>query len=595
MRRVLALFLSLLLLAVPAVVTAEGTDAPAPAEETEFVESDAAHGEFSAGEFRHRVLPQAVTLIRVALVRTNTSDNNESSFDHFSASVSADTDFTLTRANGEVVLQGTAGQPVDLVGSSLGYTASHGGTVYGPFRETLSLKSAGEMVNVTFATRVYPGTSSKLLKYRGGLELRPGVQAASFRIINVVSLDHYLRGLAELPTFWSMEALKAQAVAARSYAAMRIGTPAAITRGFDIYDSTLSQVYHGALRENAKQDQAGAETQGLVVTYNQQVADCYYSSSSGGHTESIQYWTAPSPDQFPGTTIIPYLTGKYDSIPATPDLDLMTEEGVRTFYSSVYPEHFDSTATSANPYYRWTYSWTRTNLESILNQFLRMYGNTGWVRPAFGASQSIGTLQDIRVEGRGTSGKALNLVIVGSNGTWKVTREYHIRWILRPNASLTLRSANFFLDITRDETGAITTVKATGGGFGHGVGMDQYGVRGMANKGYGFADILYHYYTGAKVSTYPLRVQRLEGVPMDKAFYQQFYSPGDGTLEVTMNGLKNLQAVVNGHMVTVNAADCTAGSCQVDISDLLQPGVNEIVYVPVGAPEGSAVVTVAVR
>lgn len=63
-------------------------------------------------------------------------------------------------------------------------------------------------------------------------------------------------------------------------------------------------------------------------------------------------------------------------------MDLTTEEGVREFYSNSYPEHFDSTATSGNAYYRWNYSWTRTNLESILNTYLRMYGNTGWVRPA---------------------------------------------------------------------------------------------------------------------------------------------------------------------------------------------------------------------
>lgn len=597
MRRIWALCLSLLLLCAPAVVSAEPADEMAAAEGVELMEleSDAAHGEFSAGEFRNRVLPQAVTLIRVGLARTGTSETSDAGFDHTSSLLTADAGFVLAKTTGEVVLQGAAGQSLTVASGTGGYTVSLDGTTYGPYTEPLSFRPVeGDKVKVTFATRVYPSTTSKQYVYRGALELRPGVAAGSFRIVNILGLDDYLRGLAELPTSWAMEALKAQTVAARSYAAMRIGTPSSIQRGFDIYDSVLSQAYNGALRETPAQDKAVAETAGLVVTYQQQVSDCYYSSSSGGHTESYEYYLAPSAATFPGTPI-PYLTGKFDSIPQWPDLDLTTEEGVRTFYSNTYPEHFDSTAASGNPYYRWTTTWTRTNLESILNTYLRTYGKTGWVAPAFETSQSIGTLQDLRVEGRGTAGKALNLVIVGSNGTWRVTREYYIRWILRQSASVTLRSANFFLDITRDSAGTITNVKATGGGFGHGVGMDQYGVRGMASKGYGFAEILYHYYTGAKVSTVPLKVQRLTGVPMEEAFRQQFYSPAGGTLEVTMNGLKNLQAVVNGHMVTVNAADCNGGTCQVDISPWLQPGMNEIIYVPVGAPEGSAVVSVAVR
>lgn len=594
MRRMWALLLSLLLLAMPAMAVADaGT---AAGEEAEY-ESDAAHGQFSQGEFRHRVLPMAVTLIRVALARTSTNETSDAGFNHTAVSLSAEAGFQLVNAGGEVVATGAAGQSAQVTAAPEGYTVTLNGQSYGPFAEAVTLRPAsGAMALVTFATRVYPGTSSKTYKYRGEIGVRPGSAAGTFRVINVLNIDDYLRGLAELPTFWVLEALKAQTVAARSYAAMRIGTPASETVGFDIYDTILSQAYNGALRETAKQDQAVAETAGLVVTYNQQVADTYYSSSSGGHTESNENVFAVTPAEFPNTPI-PYLRGKFDTIPSSPDLDLTTEEGVREFYSNNYPQHFDSQAVSGNPYYRWTATWSRTNLEGILNTYLRMYGTSGWVQPAFPANGSIGTLQDLRVEGRGSAGKALNLVIVGSNGTWTVSKEYYIRWILRPSVSVTLRSANFFLDITRDTAGTITSVKATGGGFGHGVGMDQYGVRGMASLGYSFADILYHYYTGAKVSTMPLHVTRQTSVPMEQAFRQQFYVVSGGTLEVTMNGLTNLQAVVNGHMVTVNAADCQGdGPCEVDITKWLKAdAMNEIVYVPVGAPDGSAVVTVAVK
>jgi len=589
-RRMWALLLSLLLLAVPAVATA-GIEAP----ELD-LESDAAHGQYSAGQFRHRVLPQAITTIRVALARTSTSETADAGFNHTAASLAAASGFALLDAAGNTIAQGDAGQTATVRGGPEGYTITLDADTYGPFASKVTFRPEnGDMALLTYATRVYPGTSSKTYKYRGEIEVRPGSAAGTFRLINALNIEHYLRGLAELPTFWALEALKAQTVAARSYAAMRIGTPAALANGFDLYDTILSQAYNGALRETAKQDQAVAETAGLVVSYNQQVADCYYSSSSGGHTENNEYVFAATLSDFPSTPI-PYLRGKFDSIPATPDLDLTTEEGVRTFYTNTYPEHFDSQAVSGNAYYRWTATWTRANLETILNTYLRVYGTSGWVTPAFPADGAIGTLTDLRVEGRGTAGKALSLVIEGTNGTWTVHKEFYIRWILRPTPTLTLRSANFFLDITRDADGAITTVKATGGGFGHGVGMDQYGVRGMVSKGYNFAEVLYHYYTGAKVSTVPLEVRRLTGVPMDEAFRQEFYSPtGGGTLEVTMNGLTNLQAVVNGHMITVNAADCEDGRCEVEISQWMTSGMNEIIYVPVGSPDGSAIVTVAVR
>lgn len=596
MRKLCALLLSLLLLALPAVAAADPAMPEAETEAFEAMESDAAHGQFSAGTFRHRVLPQAITTIRVALARTGTSETSDPGFNHQTASLSAAEGFVLLGPDGAEVARGEAGATVSVTGTAEGFSLTLGADTFGPFTGKVTFRpEGGGKVLLTYATRVYPGTSSKTYHYRGTIEVRPGSQPDTFRLINAIELDQYLRGLAELPTFWLLEALKAQTVAARSYAAMRIGTPVSFANGFDLYDSIWSQAYNGALRETAKQDQAVAETAGLVVSYNQQVADCYYSSSSGGHTESNEYVFATTLGEFPNVPI-PYLRGKFDSIPATPDLDLTTEEGVRAFYSTTYPEHFDSQAVSANPYYRWTASWTRTNLESILNNFLRTYGTSGWVMPAFPAGGSIGTLQDIRVEGRGTAGKALSLVIEGSNGTWTVHKEFYIRWILRPSTNVTLRSANFFLDITRDAAGQITTVKATGGGFGHGVGMDQYGARGMVNKGYNFAEVLYHYYTGAKVSTVPLQVRRLTGVPMEEAFRQQFYSPtGGGTLEVTMHGMTNLQAVVNGQMVTVNAADCKTGLCQVDISKWMAPGMNEIIYVPVGSPDASAVVSVAVR
>jgi SpoIID/LytB domain protein len=594
MRRVLATLLGILIAVWPMTTAAdtEPEDFAAADEALAGMESDAANGYYTAGEFRHRVLPLTITTVRVALARTSTSETTDPGFNHTAAILSAEGAFSLVKADGTVIGTFAAGTPVTIAAGPDSFTVD--GV---PYSEPVILKPAdGAIALLTYATRVYPGTSSKTYKYHGDIEARPGSAAGTFRLINVVDLEQYLRGLAELPTSWQPAALQAQTIAARSYAAMRIGTPDAIARGFDLYDSIWSQAYNGALRETAKQDQAVHDTAGLVVTYNQQVADTYYSSSSGGHTENNDYVFAVTPDEFRnGPTPVPYLRGKFDG-PTQLALDLTTEDGVRTFFSNTYDDQFDSKAVSGNSYYRWTQTWNRTTLETILNTYLRMYGASGWVEPAFPTTGTVGTLTDIKVVGRGTAGKALALEITGTNGTWTVYKEYYIRWILRRTLSSTLLSANFFLDITRDAGGAITQVKATGGGYGHGVGMDQYGVRGMASLNYNVAQILEHYYTGAGVTTVPLNVRRVTGIPMDQAFRQQFFSPtGGGTLMVTDHGLKNLQAVVNGHVVTVNAADCTDALCQVDISPWMQPGLNEVIYVPLGAPEGSAVVTVSVR
>lgn len=143
--------------------------------------------------------------------------------------------------------------------------------------------------------------------YRGALEVVPtSSSAGSLNAVNAVPVDQYVKGVIpnESPSSWPLAALRAQAVAARSFALTgQVGG-----NGFDLYDDTRSQVYEGIASEAARANRAANETKGEVVRYGNQIAETFFSACSGGHTESVQNVFFGPP--------IPYLVGvpdPYDS------------------------------------------------------------------------------------------------------------------------------------------------------------------------------------------------------------------------------------------------------------------------------------------
>lgn len=115
-------------------------------------------------------------------------------------------------------------------------------------------------------------------------------------VINDVGIEDYVKGVtpAEMPSSWNIEALKAQAVAVRSYAIANLGKHA--SQGFDLADSTMDQVYNGILAETAVTNQAVEDTKGLVLTYNNKIISTMYSASAGGQTKSaLQAWGSDIP------------------------------------------------------------------------------------------------------------------------------------------------------------------------------------------------------------------------------------------------------------------------------------------------------------
>lgn len=149
-----------------------------------------------------------------------------------------------------------------------------------------------------------PGTVSIAgTAYRGALEVVPTrSDPRSLNAVNAVPVDQYVRGVVanESPSSWPMAALRAQAVAARSFAL----TSSVDGNGFDLYEDTRSQVYGGVADETARGSRAVADTRGEVVIYRGQIAQTYFSACSGGHTESVQNVFFGEP--------VPYLVGVPD-------------------------------------------------------------------------------------------------------------------------------------------------------------------------------------------------------------------------------------------------------------------------------------------
>ena len=142
--------------------------------------------------------------------------------------------------------------------------------------------------------------------YRGSLEVR--ASGSALQAIDVVEIEDYVRGVVsrESPSSWPIEALKAQAVAARSFAA------SSSSRGtFDVYDDTRSQAYGGVAAETAKTDQAVNSTRLQVVLYKGKIAQTFFFSTSGGHTENNEFSSLGF-----GQPPIPYLRGVDDPFEA---------------------------------------------------------------------------------------------------------------------------------------------------------------------------------------------------------------------------------------------------------------------------------------
>jgi stage II sporulation protein D len=210
--------------------------------------------------------------------------------------------------------------------------------------------------------------------YRGAIEVIP--DAAGVAAINVIDLDPYLKGVVagEMPSTWPLEALKTQAVAARTYALATRKT----TGSFDQYPDTRSQVYKGVAGESVSSNAAVDQTAGEILTYAGEPAVTYYFSTSGGHTENVEY-------SFVGALSKPWLVGVPDPY-----------------------DHY-------SPYHRWQATFSASGLDRALGapgRFVRLKALQRGVSPRVVKAQVIGT------RGRRTVSGPQVRAALGLRDTW---------------------------------------------------------------------------------------------------------------------------------------------------------------------------------
>ena len=362
-----------------------------------------------------------------------------------------------------------------------------------------------------------------------------------------------------MPVAFGLEALKAQCVAARNYVMKATEKYAPF---YDVYDSVASQVYFGAKTEKELSNRAVEETDGLFSLYNGKLILALYSSTAGGYTESYENAFIDKSNGLFSSNPHPYLK-------AVPDIvgmkSLADEYSAREFYTTK-PETYDNDS----PLYRWTREWKMDEFVEMLNKTMLEQKS----RPNFTENDKFTHLKEVRIKQRGTSGKVMHVEIVTENGTYTFAKELVLRRLFKKDGKA-LPSANFVCDSYVDEKG-ITKIKFTGGGYGHGVGMSQFGAGKMGKKGYKFVDILEHYYSDTTVGTLPIKLSSEYGKNISK---QTFFVPSGLNAEVAFSditGLERINMFVNGQNVKTEFGSFFNRKTNFDISKYLKTGENTV-------------------
>ena len=412
--------------------------------------------------------------------------------------------------------------------------------------------------------------AGKQALYHGAFELVKNSDN-TFNLVNMIEVEEYLKGVVpnEMPVHFGLEALKAQSVAARNYV---LSPRTKASPNYDVVDSVASQVYFGANTEKPLSNQAVAETEGVVALYNWDLILAQYSSTAGGYTESYSNaFSDPVTKAFPSAEK-PYLKAKADIIGQEP---LNTEEAASAYYKSK-PTAYDI----RSPYFRWEREWTAGELKAGLQATLPVQSATGFVKPAFNKGDVLGDIVEIKVLRRGDSGKIVEMEIVTRSQTYKVFKELVVRRLMTKDGKA-LPSANVVFDNIFDEEGNLTGIHAYGGGFGHGVGLSQYGAGFMgAELKKSYDKILQHYYSDIILATKPLIIST--DVSQISAT-QNFYTTRKYAKVVIDNkfGVSKLKIDVNGHEKLFDLPKELFGYkryCEIDISKYIQQGRNTVTF-----------------
>lgn len=314
----------------------------------------------------------------------------------------------------------------------------------------LILSGQEEGIQVTSLTRQQGHPT-----YQGNLEIYS--TPSGILLINELPLETYLEAVvpSEMPSSYSKEALKAQAVCARTYALRQIRDHSLDAYGADVDDSVSYQVY-GNLAPQESTSEAVRETEGEILCQNGEPIPAYYFSTSSGMTSTDEIWGA---------------------------------EEAASYLKSV-PCSFDS----QEPWSSWQVSIPWQNIQDRCSSYGAQSG-------------AFGSLKNLEIVRKSQSGTVTGLRVILEDGSFEITGEYEIRDFLSPagldiikkDGSISeggnlLPSATFSLQLISG-----SEIILTGGGYGHGVGMSQNGANHMAQEGYTYQEILDYFFQNVEL------------------------------------------------------------------------------------------------
>ena len=375
-------------------------------------------------------------------------------------------------------------------------------------------------------------TWHKANQYRGIFEY--SLTGTLVNTVNIVSMNDYIKGVIpyEMSNSWPLEALKAQAICARTYAIANLGKHAA--DGFDLCASTCCQAYRGAGSANARTDSAVDETSGMYITYDGEPIDAVYCSSNGGATENCEnVWNEPLGylravrDDFEQ-----YVNTGYSEWEYTMTLSEITaslrERGNDITGSIVhaYAEYTDAGNIARLHFidsagneitYRGESCRTLFNTEnSSIRIYSQRYIFEDAANPRITSNAQITNIAASGSASSSSSADAASAYVLTADGTFSASGLYGTSVPIL-SASGVEEAVGFYTtsgsgiftpgtgsgSLSADDLPVPTTSSGTfiisGSGWGHNLGMSQYGARAMAEQGYSAQDIIHYYYTDVSI------------------------------------------------------------------------------------------------
>ncbi len=318
----------------------------------------------------------------------------------------------------------------------------------------------------------YPWHGFQDRQFRGLLEVRID-KVGALQLISELDIESYLQGVvpSEMSAHYPHHALCSQAIAARGETLAKYGTRH-LADPYHLCATQHCQVYSGLAKEHANTNKAVQETKGRILRQGDLISDTVYSACCGGHTEHNDFVWSTEPS--------PALRGKPCLRPeADPFPNPMTEAALKVWFSKKVKSWCNLPVDYYQTRFRWKSTFTQSEIDALV---AKKYPNVGSVR-------------ELKPLSRGVSGRLRELQVVGSNETIIVQKELPIRFLFGG-----LKSGAFVVEKSDNKWTFI------GAGWGHGVGMCQWGARGMAEAGNTYRKILAHYFT----DTYILNVYRLK-------------------------------------------------------------------------------------